>query len=101
MATLTEIPIAPSTTGGSSRSWLVLALLLAFPSAGFIQLEMPTAWQDKPLLLKIWDMEGRIVVENSAFVSGSTVDVASLAKGLYQIEVMLNDEKLQCGFVRE
>ena len=37
MATLTEIPIAPSTTGGSSRSWLVLALLLAFPSAGFIQ----------------------------------------------------------------
>ncbi len=27
----------PSAAGGSSRSWLVLALLLAFPSAGFIQ----------------------------------------------------------------
>ena len=37
MATLTEIPKAPSTTGGSSRSWLVLALLLAFTSSGFIQ----------------------------------------------------------------
>ena len=37
MATLTEIPIAPPATGESARSWLVLALLLAFPSAGFVQ----------------------------------------------------------------
>ena len=37
MATLTEKSLEPSTAGGSSYSWLVLALLLAFPSAGFVQ----------------------------------------------------------------
>ncbi len=37
MATLTGIPIEPSAAGGPTRSWLVLALLLAFPSAGFVQ----------------------------------------------------------------
>ena len=37
MATLTERSVTPSATGESTRSGLVFALLLAFPSAGFVQ----------------------------------------------------------------
>lgn len=96
-----DFTITQSFTGGPGKGEGGMLTVYPNPASGSIQLEMPTAWHDQPLHLRIWDMDGRIVVENSAFVSGSTVDVASLAKGLYQIEVMLNDEKLQCGFVRE
>ena len=37
MATLTESPQGSRNASGSSRDWLILALLLAFPSAGFLQ----------------------------------------------------------------
>lgn len=37
MATLTQESPEPSDVGGSNRGWVVLALLLAFPSAGFVQ----------------------------------------------------------------
>lgn len=96
-----DFTIMQSFTGGPGTGEGGMLTVYPNPASGSIQLEMPKAWRDQPLLLRIWDMEGRIVMENLDFIAGNTVDVTSLAKGLYQIEVVLNDEKLQCGFVRE
>lgn len=46
-------------------------------------------------------MEGRLVLEDAPFISGYTVEVMSLVKGTYQVEVIRNDEKLQRVFIRQ
>ena len=71
------------------------------PSTGLIQVHAPSKWHDKPLMLRIRDMEGRMVLEDPAFISGNTVEVNALLKGIYQLEVILNEEKMVQTFIRQ
>lgn len=64
------------------------------PSPGLIQVHAPEQWHGQSLSLLIRDLQGRIVVEDRAFVSGNTVEVMSLVPGTYQVELSLPDGAL-------
>ncbi len=86
--------------GANNRSHAPL-VVFPNPSADLIQVHAPADWQDQPLLLRIWDMEGRIVKQDASFISGNTVEIMSLVKGTYQVEVMHKGEKLLQSLIRQ
>lgn len=93
--------VAPLPFGGSGDAQNEPLVVFPNPSSDLIQVHTPEEWRDMPLHLRIWDMEGRLVLEDPAFVSGNTVEVMTLVKGTYQIEVIRNEEKLLRAFVRQ
>ena len=93
--------VQPLQFGGSSRSSGPSLHVFPNPTSGLIQVHTPANWQVTPLMLRIRDVEGRIVLEDQAFISGQTVEVTRLIQGIYQVEVILNGEKQQCVFVRQ
>lgn len=58
------------------------------PTGGWVQVNVPDSWEKTPLVLRIWSLDGRLLLENTNFVSGAQVDVTALAQGAYQLEVL-------------
>lgn len=91
----------PLPFGGSNNTPNESLTVFPNPSAGLIQVHAPAEWQDTPMVLRVWNMEGHLVLEDPAFVSGNTVEVMPLTNGTYQVEVIQQDKKLMRTFVRQ
>ncbi len=95
------ITAVPQVIGGGGRNLGETLTVYPNPSSSFIQVIAPAKWLDQPLSLQIRDMVGRIVVQNPAYISGNDLEIGSLENGVYQVELMLNGEKLYGRFVRQ
>lgn len=71
------------------------------PTGGWVQVNVPDSWGKTPLVLRIWNLDGRLLLENTNFVSGAQVDVTALVKGAYQLEVLRDGDKLQRTLIRQ
>ena len=71
------------------------------PTKGLLIVEITGNSENKPVSLQVYDMNGRILLQESNVVSSFTIDLSNKPAGIYILRLMTDTEKNEWKIIKE
>ena len=71
------------------------------PTKGLLKVEITGNGENKPVSLQVYDMNGRILLQESNIVSSFTIDLSNKPAGIYILRLTADNEKNEWKIIKE
>ena len=71
------------------------------PTKGLLKVEITGNSENKPVSLQVYDMNGRILLQESNIVSSLTIDLSNKPAGIYILRLTADNEKNEWKIIKE
>jgi len=76
-------------------------LIYPNPTKGLLRVEINGNVENKPISLQVYDMNGKVLLQESNVVSSTTIDLSNHAPGIYILSLVSDTEKNEWKIIKE